>query len=361
MKRRHTPSWPGLSRPSTSSASSKRDVDARAKRGHDAGRREFIMLIGGAAVWPLGARAQQPGMPVIGFLHPGLPSSFVQQLASFRQGLKEGGYVEGQNAVIEFRWGEGRFDRLPELAADLVRRRVAVITVLGGTNAALSVKAATTTVPIVFLTGADPVRDGLVASLNRPEANVTGISFIAEELGEKELGLLHELVPNAMTVGLFVNPNNPSTPRQIANSQQATRALGLQLEVVNVADLDRIDGAFEILVERRAGALLVGADPLFGNRIDQLVALAARHRIPTIYYRREYAEAGGLMSYGTSLKDAWRQVGTYTARILKGAKPSELPIMQTTKFEFVINLKTAKALGVKISDNLLSLADEVIE
>jgi putative tryptophan/tyrosine transport system substrate-binding protein len=325
-------------------------------------RREFITLLGGiAAAWPVIARAQQSAMPVIGFLHSGSPDVFAQQLVWFRQGLKERGYVEGQNAAIEYRWAEGQFDRLPALAADLVSRRVAVVAAMGGNLSALAAKAATATIPIVFLTGSDPVKTGLVASLNRPEANVTGISWLVEELGSKELGLLHELTPNATTVGLLINQNNPSAQRQIANAQEAARGLGLQLLVLNATTVGEIDKCFEAFVEHRAGALLIGADPFFGNRVAQLVALAARHRIPTMYFGRGFTEAGGLMSYGASQMDAWRQVGVYIARILKGAKPAELPAMQSTKFEFVINFKTANSLGLDVPPGLSARADEVIE
>jgi len=324
-------------------------------------RREFITLFSAAATWPFAARAQQPGMPVVGFLHSAAPDSAEPLVAAFRQGLKEGGYVEGENVALEFRWAQDHFDRLPAMATDLVRRQVSVIATMGGPYSNLAAKAATTTIPIVFNTGADPVKMGLVTSLNRPEGNLTGVSFFAEELGSKELGLLHELVPNVTVVGLLVNPSNPETPRQSAATLEAARVLGLQPHLINASSPDGIDKAFDALVEGRAGALLIGADAFFGNRVDQLVGLAARYRMPTMYYRREYTEAGGLVSYGTSIKDAYRQAGIYVARILKGAKPGDLPVMQSTRFEFVINLKTAKALGIDVSPGLSARADEVIE
>jgi putative ABC transport system substrate-binding protein len=323
-------------------------------------RREFITLLGGAAVWPLAARAQQSAMPVVGLLHFGSPSPLAYaQLEYFRRGLRESGYFEGQNVAIEYRWAEGQFDRLRELATDLVRRRVAVIAAMGGTNSALAAKAVTTAIPIVFLTGGDPVKVGLVSSLNRPEANVTGITFIVEELGAKDIELLHELVPDAKSVAFLVNPENPAAPRQVANLKEAARALGLDLQPVSAAN--NLNKAFATVAGHQIGALLIGADPYFGSHVAEIVALAARHRIPTVYYKRDFPDAGGLMSYGTSGNDAWRQVGIYIARILKGAKPSDLPVMQPTKYELVINLKTAKALGLTVPPSLLTRADEVIE
>ena len=323
-------------------------------------RREFITLLGGVAAWPLAARAQQP-VPVIDFLHSASADAFVRQVAVFQQGLRDNGYVEGQNLVIEYRWADGRSDRLATLAADLVRRDVAVIAALGGNNPTLAARAATRTIPIVFNTGADPVRSGLVPSLSRPGGNVTGVSFLVEELGAKTLGLLHELVPKAMVIGVLINPSNPEAERETMMMQEAARTLGLRLEIIRSATANEIDNAFPILLELRVGALIVIADPFFGSRTAQLVELAARDRIPTAYYRREYAEAGGLMSYGTSANEAYRQVGNYVARILKGTKPAELPVYQVVKFEFLINLKTAKALGLEVPPGLSARADEVIE
>jgi putative ABC transport system substrate-binding protein len=325
-------------------------------------RRKFITLIGGVAVagaWPLAARAQQPTMPVIGFLHVGSAREY-PQLAYFRQGLKEGGYFEGQNVRIEYRWAE-ESNRLPELATDLARRRVAVIAAVGGTISALAAKAATTTIPIVFLTGGDPVREGLVSSLNRPEANVTGITFIVEELGAKDIEALHELLPDAKSVGFLVNPDNPAARRQIVNLQKAAGVLGLDVQPVRVTHASEFDKTFNTVADRQISALLVGADPLFATSVDQIVKLAAHYRIPTVCYKRDYVDAGGLMSYGTSGNDAWRQVGVYIARILNGVKPGDLPVMQPTKFELVINLKTARMLGLTVPPSLLTRADEVIE
>ena len=322
-------------------------------------RREFITLLFGAATtWPLAARAQQWAMPVIGFLYLGSAREY-PQLSYFRQGLKEGGYSEGQNVTIEYRWAE-ESNRLLELATDLARRRVAVI-VAAGTNSTLAAKAATSTIPIVFLTGGDPVRQGLVSSLNRPEANVTGVTFIVEELGAKDIEALHELLPDAKSVGFLVNPDNPAARRQIANLQKAAAVLGLEVQPVTVTHASDFDKAFNAVADRQIGALLVGADPLFATNVDQIVTLAAHHRIPTVYYKRDYVDAGGLMSYGTSGNDAWRQVGIYIARILKGVKPGDLPVIQPTKFELVINLKTAKSLGLTVPPSLIARADEVIE
>jgi putative tryptophan/tyrosine transport system substrate-binding protein len=325
-------------------------------------RRQFLSLIGGAAaLWPLTARAQQPGMPAVGYLHLGSADAFAEQLVAFKQALADGGYVEGQNVKIEYRWADGRSDQLPALAADLVARQVWVIAALGGNNPTLAARAATQTIPIVFNTGADPVKSGLVSSLSRPGGNVTGVSFLIEELGVKTLGLLHELVPKAAVIGLLANPTNPELERQAAAMQEAAHKLGLQFQIIGAATPNEVDKAFPILIERQVGALIIIADPFFGNRATQLIDLAARYRIPTAYYRREFADAGGLMSYGTSATEAYRQVGNYVARILKGAKPADLPVYQVVKFEFVINLKTAKTLGLDVAPDLSARADDVIE
>ena len=323
-------------------------------------RREFITLLGGAAVsWPLGSHAQQPVIPVVGFLSGRSPAESAGVVAAFRKGLLETGYAEPDNVIIDFRWAEARFDRLPALASELVHRPVAVIAALGGSAAAA--KAATTSIPIVFGTAQDPVETGLVASFNRPGGNVTGATFLSAALGAKRLGLLRELAPGAEVIALLVDPDKPVGQVQIRDVQEAARALGQSLVVLDGGSDEKIEAAFAALAPQRVGALLVGGDPFFDTRRERLVALAAQHRVPAIYHSREFALAGGLMSYGTSIPDMYRLVGLYVGRILKGEKPANLPVMQVTKFEFVINLKTAKALGVKISDNLLSLADEVIE
>jgi putative ABC transport system substrate-binding protein len=324
-------------------------------------RREFISMLGAAAACPLAARAQQPTMPVVGFLHAGSPEPNVNLVAAFRKGLGEVGYVEGQNLTTEFYWAEGQDARLPEMAADLVRRRVAVIVTPASTPAALAAKAATTTIPIVFTTGGDPVALGLVASLNRPGGNATGITFMTVELTAKRLGLLRELVPGARHFFALVNPNYALANAIIKDVQTARAALGVQVEILHASTDREIDAAFATLVQKRADAPLMAADPFFTNRRAQIVTLATRHALPTASAIREFAEAGGLLSYGPSFRDTYQQAGIYTGRILKGEKPADLPVMQPTRFELVINLTTARALGIAIPNALLALADEVIE
>jgi putative tryptophan/tyrosine transport system substrate-binding protein len=323
-------------------------------------RRDFITLLGGAAAWPLAARAQQPAIPVIGYLNLGSPESDAPRLTGLRRGLNETGYVEGRNFLIEYRWAGNQPDRLPALAADLVQLRVAVI-VAAGLLPALAAKAATTGIPIVFSAAADPVQLGLVTSLNRPGGNLTGVNSFAGELGAKGLALLHDLVPSTETIGFLENPNNPIFDLTTRDVLAAAPVVGLKVQILKATTDREIDTAFVSLVQVRTGALLVGNDPFFNSRIEQLVALAARHAIPAMYPLREFAAAGGLMSYGTSNRDIYQQVGIYTGRILKGAKPADLPVMQTTKFDLVINLKTAKALNLQIPDKLFAVADEVIE
>jgi putative ABC transport system substrate-binding protein len=325
-------------------------------------RRSFITLLGGAAAaWPLAARAQQRSIPVIGFLHAGSPEPNVKRVASFRKGLSESGYTEGQNVAIEFRWATGQDDRLPELARELIRRRVAVIATLGSLAAALAAKAATPTIPIVFYMGGDPVALGLVASLNRPGGNVTGISNQDAELMAKRLALLRDLVPQATRRFALVNPTSPLTEAIIKNLEGSVATLGLQVEILHASTGREIDAAFGKLSQKPGGALLISPDAFFFIRRAQILTLAARHAVPAIYYDREFADAGGLMSYGADRVTTFQQAGIYTGRILKGEKPADLPVMQPTKFELVINLNTARALGIEPSPTLLALADEVIE
>ena len=323
-------------------------------------RREFITLVGGAAAgWPLAAHAQQPAMPTVGFLRSSSLADSKHLVTAFRQGLNEAGFVEGQNVAIEFRSAEGQNDRLPALVADLFRWPVAVI--VGDTISALAAKAAISTVPIIFAGGGDPVAQGLVASMNRPGGNVTGVSFFGGVLGAKRLELLRQLVPKATTIAMLVSPDAPTTEAERRDVQAAAQTIGQQLIVVDIRNDRDIETAFATIVQRAAGGLLVGAGTFLTSKRDRLAALAARHALPAIYVQREAVVAGGLMSYGTSITDAYRQAGIYAARILKGEKPADLPVMQSTKFEFVINLRTVKALSLEVPDRLLALADEVIE
>jgi putative ABC transport system substrate-binding protein len=322
-------------------------------------RREFIALLGGAAAWPLGAHAQQPAMPVIGFLNAASPDGYAHYVAGFRQGLAETGYIDSQNVAIEYRWAEGQYERLPALAADLVQRQVAVI--VANTPAAMVASAVTTTIPIVFSSAIDPVKAGLVASLNRPGGNITGVANFDDVLGAKRLELLRELVPKAEMIGLLINPNNPNAETIARRLQEAARTLGQQIRILNASTEGEVDAAFATLGELRIRAILVASDPFFVSRRDQFVALAARQALPAIYQFREFPVGGGLMSYGASLADAYRQLGVYTGKILKGAKPAELPFQQVVKVELIINLKTAKTLGLNVPLSLLGRADEVIE
>ena len=323
-------------------------------------RREFITLLGGVAVaWPLAARAQQPAMPVVGFVNAG--SSDAPLATAFRKGLNEGGYVEGQNVTVEYHWLEGQFDRLPSLMADLVRRRVSVIATPAGTLAAQVAKAATTTIPIVFGVAEDPVNLGLVASIARPGGNATGVSFLLSELAPKQLGLLRELLPAASRFGLLVNPKNENAETITRDLKAAAAKISVEISVVQASHSREIEAAFAALVRDKVDALVIGTDPFFYSRRVQLTTLATRHALPAVYNLRGYAEAGGLMSYGTSITEAYRQVGVYTGRILKGEKPTDLPVVQSTKFDFIINLPTARAIGLEIPPMLLARADEVIE
>jgi putative tryptophan/tyrosine transport system substrate-binding protein len=324
-------------------------------------RREFITLLGGAAVtWPLAARAQQPAMPVIGFLNGASPEGYVPLVAAFRQGLKEAGYVEDRNVAIEYRWAEGQYDRLPELAADLVRRQVSVIAATS-TPANLIAKAATSTIPIVFTTGGDPVQLGLVASLSRPGGNVTGVTNLNVEVVPKKLELLHELVPTATIIALLVNPTNHLAATESRGLEAAASTLGLQLHILRASSERDFDTVFKVLTQLRPGGLIIGADAFFVSRSEQLAALTVRQAVPTIFENRPFAAAGGLMSYGGSTTDNYRLAGIYTGRILKGEKPADLPVVQSSKVELIINLNTAKTLGITVPLPLLGRADEVIE
>jgi putative tryptophan/tyrosine transport system substrate-binding protein len=325
-------------------------------------RREFITLLGGAAVaWPLAARAQQPAMPVIGFMSGRSPEDSVHLVAAFRQGLGEGGFVEGRNVAIEFRWARGEYDRLPALAAELVGRRVAVLAGVGGDPSARAAKQATATIPIVFGMGGDPIKAGLVESLNRPGGNATGYTLLTNQMEPKRLGLLHELAPGASLIGVLLNPSFPPATLQLQELEEAARTIGQRLFVAKASNDAELDAAFASLLQQGLGALLVAADPYFDTRRDRIIAFAAQSRLPAIYQFREYAVAGGLISYGPSITEGYRQAGIYAGRILKGAKPADLPVVQPTKFEFIINLKTAKALGFEIPPTVSARADEVIE
>jgi putative ABC transport system substrate-binding protein len=324
-------------------------------------RREFIALTGSTVAWPLTAWAQQPAMPVIGYLSSRSSADGAAMVAAFRRGLNENGYVEGQNVAIQYRWAEDEYDRLPGLAADLTTRQVAVIAATGGEPTVFAAKAATSTIPIVFSSGADPVKLGLVASLNRPGGNATGVSLIVAELEAKRLGLLRDLVPTPGAIAVLINPDMPNAETQMKEVQASARAIGQQVHILHAASDRGFDDAFAALVQQRAVALLVTADPFFTSRREQLVAMAARHAIPAIYSHRDFAATGGLIAYGPSFADAYRQMGIYVGKILKGAKPADLPVVQSIKFELVINLKTAKVLGLTLPSGLLSIADEVIE
>ena len=325
-------------------------------------RREFITFLGSAAAWPLTARGEQPAIPVVGFINGSSPDASASFAAAFRKGLNETGYVDGQNVTVEYHWLEGQYDRLPALMADLVHRRVAVIATPGNTPGAVAAKAATATIPIVFSVGGDPVRLGLVASLARPGGNATGINFFVNELAAKRLRLLYDLVPKAVRVAVLVNPaNTVLTEPTLREVQEAAPAIGLQIQILDASTIGEIDAAFATLARDRPDALFVTADSFFTSRRGQFATLAARDKIPATYSQRDFVAAGGLMSYGTDLADGFHQVGVYTGSILKGAKPADLPVLQSTKFEFVINLQTARALGIEVPPGVLSIADEVIE
>jgi putative ABC transport system substrate-binding protein len=324
-------------------------------------RRDFITLVGGAAAWPLAARAEQLAIPTVGLLSTRSPDESAHQLAAFHRGLAENGYVEGQNVKVEYRWAMGQYDQLAPLAADLIKQSVAVLVAVGGDPSAMAAKAATTTIPIVATFAGDPVKQGLVASLNRPGGNVTGISNLITTLEPKRFGLLRELLPKAAMVGILINPNYPTAASQLSEMQEAAHAAGVQSQAIRASTDGEIDSAFEAIAQLRLPALAVAADPFLLSRRDKIVILAARHKVPAIYGFREYAVAGGLMSYGIDLSDVYRQLGVYSGQVLKGAKPDNLPVMQPTKFELVINLKIAKTLGLTVPPALLAVADEVIE
>jgi putative ABC transport system substrate-binding protein len=325
-------------------------------------RREFLTLLGGAAATsPLAARAQQASMPIVGWLNSGAAAGREHLVTAFRRGMSETGFVDRQNATIEYRWAEGQYDRLPTLAADLIRRGVAVIAATGGTVSSLTAKRATTTLPVVCIFDGDPVAAGFVANLNRPGGNLTGISLVASIIEAKQLELLHELVPRASVIALLSNPNNPHTWDISSELVSTARSIGIDLHLLHATTERELDSAFQRMAERHAGAVMIATDPFFLDHRDQLIALAARHRTPAIYGRREYVALGGLMSFGTSLAEAYRQIGIYVGKILAGAKPADLPVMQPTTFELMINLKTAKALGLELPATLLARADEVIE
>jgi len=325
-------------------------------------RREFISLLGGAAAtWPVAARAQQAAMPVVGILASVSPAPYAGFIAAIKEGLRQTGYIEGRNVTIEYRWAEGHYDRLPQQAIELVDRGVAVIILVGGGPTIAAAKAATATIPIVFVMGEDPVKSGAVTAINRPGGNATGVNLLTVAMEAKRLQLLHELVPNVTVVAIIVNPNNPQAAEQLQDLQAAARTLGVKVEVFKAGGPSEIDTAFASLVGRQAGALLVAADAFFNTRREQFVVLTARHALPAIFYFREFAAAGGLMSYGPSLTDAYRQEGIYAGRILKGEKPAEMPVQQAVKIELIINLQTARALGLTIPLPLLGRADQVIE
>jgi putative ABC transport system substrate-binding protein len=325
-------------------------------------RREFIRLLGiTAAAWPLTVRAQQPALPVIGFLNSASPQQWENNVGGFRAGLKETGYIDGQNVAIEFRWAEGNYDRLPGLAADLVRHKVAVLVASGGTPSVTAAKAATATIPIVFTTGSDPVRLGFVTSLSHPGGNITGVNMFLAAMESKRLGLLRALIPGVQLIAVLLNPNRPDHAQQLRQVQEAAATVGQQIHILLASNVSDIDTAFATAMHLRGGAMLVGSDPFFNSQREKIVALAARYSIPAIYELRVFTLAGGLMSYGTNITDGYRQAGIYAGRILKGEKPGDLPVVQSTKFEFVINLKTAKALGIEVPPSLSAEADEIIE